>query len=402
MRYEIMAYRNHEGVFPMSLEASSFEEARTLARARGVDIVSIRQQWHLLAQRQRKDSPFDLLLFSQELRSLLAAGLSLVESLGALSRKETRSSRRDLVEVLVRHLREGKSFSTALREFPAIFPPLYVALAAASEQTGDLGSSLQRFIDYRSQMDLARKQVVSATIYPALLLGVGGFVVLFLMSYVVPRFSRIYEDFGSELPFMSRLLMQWGQVVDAYGLQLFFAFVSLATLVFLLFRRTLLRQRLFRWLLPRLMALKTLRGLRSRLRIYALSRFFRTLGLLQREGIPIINALALARELLPEDGRLALDRVALDIRAGVALSAAMEAHDLAPPIASDLLKVGEKTGDVGEKMIRIADIYDAEIARWTEWFLKLFEPLLMLTIGLFIAFIVVLLYLPIFELAGSI
>jgi general secretion pathway protein F len=398
MRFEIMAYRNHEGVFPMSLEASSFDEARVLARAKGVDIVSIRQQWHWLAQRRRKDPPFDLLLFSQELRSLLAAGLSLVESLGALSRKESRSSRRDLVDALIRHLREGKSFSTALREFPAIFPPLYVALAAASEQTGDLGSSLGRFIDYRSQMDLARKQVVSAAIYPVLLVGVGGFVVLFLMGYVVPRFSRIYEEFGSELPFMSRLLMQWGQLFDAYGVQIFLGFAALGTLVFLLFRRTLFRQRLLR----RLMGLKTLRGLRSRFRIYALSRFFRTLGLLQREGIPIIGALSLARELLPEESRLSLDRVALDVRAGIALSAAMEANDLAPPIASDLLKVGEKTGDVGEKMIRIADIYDAEIARWTEWFLKLFEPVLMLTIGLFIAFIVVLLYLPIFELAGSI
>jgi general secretion pathway protein F len=398
MRYQIMAYRNHEGVFPMSLEASSFDEARALARGKGVNIVSIRQQWHWLAQRRRKDPPFDLLLFTQELRSLLAAGLSLIESLGALSRSETRSGRRDLVVVLIRHLREGKSFSTALREFPAIFPPLYVALAAASEQTGDLCSSLQRFITYRSQMDLARKQVISATIYPALLIGVGGFVVLFLMSYVVPRFSRIYEEFGSELPFMSRLLMQWGKLIDTHGTPLVFLLAALATIFFLLIRQTQLRQRLYR----RLVALNALSGLRSRFRIYALSRFFRTLGLLQREGIPIISALTLAREILPEDGRLALDRVALDIRAGVALSAAMESHDLAPPMASDLLKVGEKTGDVGEKMIRIADIYDAEISRWTEWFLKLFEPLLMLTIGLFIAFIVVLLYLPIFELAGSI
>jgi general secretion pathway protein F len=150
------------------------------------------------------------------------------------------------------------------------------------------------------------------------------------------------------------------------------------------------------------LAFKVLRILRERFQTYALSRFYRTLGLLQQEGLPIINALGLARELLPEDGRLALDRVALDVRAGIALSEALEKHELAPPVASDLLRVGEKTGDIGEKMIRIADFYDAEIARWTEWFLKLFEPLLMLTIGLFIAFIVVLLYLPIFELAGSI
>ena len=398
MRFEVMAYRPREGVFSLSLEASSFDEARALARKKGLDIVSIRQQWHWFAQRRRKDPPFDLLLFTQELRSLVAAGLSLIESLSALSRKEAAVSRRNLTEVIIRHLREGKTFSGALREFPAIFPPLYIALVAASEQTGDLSGSLSRFIDYRSQMDMAKKRVVSATIYPVLLLGVGAFVILFLMSYVVPRFSRIYEDFGSELPLMSRLLMQWGQLLDSYGWQVLLGLLTAGALIFILFRRALRRLDLLKWVL----AFKVLRILRERFQTYALSRFYRTLGLLQQEGLPIINALGLARELLPEDGRLALDRVALDVRAGIALSEALEKHELAPPVASDLLRVGEKTGDIGEKMIRIADFYDAEIARWTEWFLKLFEPLLMLTIGLFIAFIVVLLYLPIFELAGSI
>jgi general secretion pathway protein F len=218
------------------------------------------------------------------------------------------------------------------------------------------------------------------------------------MTYVVPRFSRIYEDFGSDLPLMSRLLMQWGQLLDTYGWQVMLGLASGAAVLFLLFRRARLSPDLLKWVL----ALKVLRILRERFQTYALSRFYRTLGLLQQEGLPIINALGLARELLPEDGRLALDRVAIEVRAGLALSEALERHELAPAVASDLLRVGEKTGDVGEKMIRIADFYDAEIARWTEWFLRLFEPLLMLTIGLFIAFIVVLLYLPIFELAGSI
>jgi general secretion pathway protein F len=397
MRFEIMAYRNQQGVFPVSMEAASFDEARRLARERGIDIVSIRQQWRWLAQRRRKDPPFELLLFSQELRSLLQAGLSLIESLGTLSRKESTSSRRSLIEALIRHVREGKPFSVALREFPAIFPPLYVALVAASEQTGDLGNSLARFIEYRSQMDMARKKVVSAAIYPALLLIVGSLVIVFLMSYVVPRFSRIYEDFGSNLPFMSKLLMQWGGLVDAYGWQVALGLIALGALLFPLFRRTVGRP----GLLHRLLAIPALRPLRDRFQTYALSRFFRTLGLLQQEGIAIVGALGLARELLPEEERLALDRVAIDIRAGVALSDAMEQHGLAPPVANELLKVGEKTGGIGEKMIRIADFYDAEISRWTEWFLKLFEPLLMLTIGLFIAFIVVLLYMPIFDLAGS-
>jgi general secretion pathway protein F len=110
----------------------------------------------------------------------------------------------------------------------------------------------------------------------------------------------------------------------------------------------------------------------------------------------------MARELLDEELQVALDRSLVEIRGGVALSAAMERAHLAPPVASDLLKIGEKAGDMGEKMIRIADFHDDETSRWADWFTRLFEPLLMLTIGLFIAFIVVLLYMPIFELAGSV
>ena len=397
MRFQIVAYRQLDGVTSLSMEAASFDEARRQARERNIDIVSIRQQWHWAAQRRRKEPPLDLLLFTQELRSLLDAGLSLIESLVTLSRKEINVTRQKLIAVLIRQLREGKPFSAALREFPSIFPPLYIALAAASEQTGDLGSSLSRFLAYRTQMDMARKRVVSAAIYPALLLGVGGLVVIFLMSYVVPRFSRIYEEFGSNLPLMSRLLMQWGGLLDTHGIEILLVLTVLVTLAVVLIRQSKGRH----GMLKRVLAQPLLRGLRNRFRIYALSRFYRTLGLLQQEGIPITSALGLARELLDEDGRIGLDHVVLDIRAGVALSEAMERQELAPPVASELLKVGEKTGDVGEKMIRIADFYDEEIGRWTEWFLKLFEPLLMLTIGLFIAFIVVLLYLPIFELAGS-
>lgn len=379
----------------LSLEAASFNEARVRTRDRGLEILSIRQRWHSSTQRRRSNLPFDLLLFSQELRSLIDAGLSLIEALGALSRKENNPDKRGLIDALIRNLREGKSFSMAVREFPFIFPSLYVALTSASEQTGDLASALARFIDYRSQMDLMRKRIVSAAIYPTLLVGVGGLVIVFLMTYVVPRFSRIYEDFGHNLPFMSRLLMQWGALVQAHGLQLLIGVTAFGAIVVPIFKRKFGWKMLGRKLLSHSI-------LRDRFQTYALARFYRTLGMLQQGGIPIIASLGLAKELLGEELQASLDRALVEVRSGAALSDAMERQNLAPPVASDLLKVGEKTGDIGDKMIRIADFYDEDISRWTEWFVRLFEPLLMLGIGLFIAFIVVLLYMPIFELSGSI
>ncbi len=382
----------------LEVEALSAEEAGSRTGAQGFNVVSIRAigGWKTF---RLKGRAFDLQLFSQELRMLLEAGLSLIESLGALFRKEGPSEKRRLIEVLIRRLREGKSFSTVLREFPAVFPPLYLALMAASEQTGDLGSALARFIDYRSRMDAVRKRVVAATIYPALLLGVGGLVIVFLMTYVVPRLSHVYEDLGKDMPFMSRMLLEWGSLIETHGLKMLLALIAVATIAIALFRRSKLGWKsVLQWVLER----KVMFGLRERVRSYAMARFYRTLGLLLQGGIPVVTGLVMAKELLDGEMQVALDRALVEIRSGVALSEAMERARLAPPVASDLLKIGEKTGDMGEKMIRIADFQDEETSRWADWFARLFEPLLILTIGLFIAFIVVLLYMPIFELAGSV
>jgi general secretion pathway protein F len=398
MRFEITAYRQEDGVISLEVEAASAEEAGNRTGAQGFNVVSIREigGWKTF---RLKGRPFDLLLFSQELRLLLEAGLSLIESLGALLRKESASEKRRLIEVLIRRLREGKSFSAALREFPAVFPSLYLALAAASEKTGDLGSALARFIEYRGRMDAVKKRVAAATIYPALLLGVGGFVILFLMTYVVPRLSHVYEDLGKDIPFMSRLLMQWGTLIETDGLKILIGFAVLVALVVTTFRRNKLGLKdVLHWLLER----KSMSPIRERFRSYALARFYRTLGLLLQGGIPVVTGLIMSRDLLEGEMLAALDQALVDIRSGVALSEALERAHLAPPVASDLLKIGEKTGDMGEKMIRIADFKDEETARWADWFSRLFEPLLILTIGLFIAFIVVLLYMPIFELAGSV
>lgn len=400
MRFRIKAYRPGQPVTALTLSAASAAEAVRQVQARGYDVVALREVrgwgWTPVG---RSEEAFDLLLFSQELRSLLEAGLSLVESLMAIARKQRGGGSQRLVEEVIRHLREGKSFSAALREFPDAFPPIYLALVAASEQTGDLGSAMVRFIDYRSRMNAVRERLVSAAIYPAVLLCVGGFVILFLMVYVVPRFSRIYAEFGGDLPFMSRLLLDFGGVVGGYGTPLLLLLGTAAGGAFMFARK---RQLGWRQVLPMLLRWRAMAAVREHYRTYLLARFYRTLGLLLQGGLPVVAALGMARELLDSEMQAGLERALAAIRGGVAISAAMERGNLAPSVAGDLLKTGEKTGDMADKMIRIADFYDQEAARWADWISRLFEPLMTLTIGLFIAFIVVLLYMPIFELAGSI
>jgi general secretion pathway protein F len=136
--------------------------------------------------------------------------------------------------------------------------------------------------------------------------------------------------------------------------------------------------------------------------MYELARFYRSLGILLQGGIPILTAMGMVRNLLGSASQMRLDQASERIREGQALSVALEANSLSTPVSLRMLRAGEQSGNLGQMMERTADFYDEEISRWIEWFVRLFEPLLMTFIGLLIGMIVILMYIPIFELASSI
>src|SRR5262245_14535955 len=209
MRYHVRGLAADNAVAVLEVEARDADDASAQAAARGVSALSVRQQggWSgWMAPRRRA---FPLLLFSQELRSLLEAGFPVVEALQTLAEKEQSTEAGRVYEGVVARLFEGQSLSAALQHHPAAFPPLYVAAVRASERTGDLPEALGRFIAYQSQLEAVRKKVSSALIYPVLLMLVGALVTLFLMAYVVPKFSGIYQDAGRGVPWMSQILLNW-------------------------------------------------------------------------------------------------------------------------------------------------------------------------------------------------
>ncbi|MNJ52095.1 Type II secretion system protein F [compost metagenome] len=265
----------------------------------------------------------------------------------------------------------------------------------SSEKTGALGDALGRYVAYRQRMDEVRQKIISASIYPLLLLLVGGGVVLFLLGYVVPRFSLVFEGLGTELPWLSRLLMQAGMFLHAHQAPLGIGFVATMVAMFVLRRDPRVR----RWLNRQL---ERLPALHRRLVMYELARFYRSLGILLQGGIPILTAMQMARGLLGAAASQRLEHACERVREGLSLSAALEAGQLVTPVSLRLLRAGEQSGNLGQMMERSADFYDEEIGRWIEWFVRLFEPLLMTFIGLLIGFIVILMYMPIFELASSI
>ena len=395
MRYEVKALRGEDELTAFALEAVDAVDAASQAQVQGYTVIAIKPKAGWPVWRKPGMGSFPLVLFSQELLALLEAGLSLVESLETLAEKEQQSEIRKTLAQIIGSLYEGHTFSHALQHSPANFPLLYVATVRACEKTGALPEALSRYVAYQSQMDAVKRQVVSASIYPLLLAAVGGLVTLFLMVYVVPRFSHIYADIGGNLPLMSRLLMRWGQLLDTNGTAILTG--TLITLGGIIY--TVSRPASKLWLIRKLCQLPSLG---RRLHIYQLARFYRSLGMLLRGGMPVVTSLQMVSDLLESSLRSQLALASASIREGHPLSCAMEQYGLTTPVALRMLRVGERTGRMGEMMERIAAFYEEETARWVERFTKLFEPLLMVFIGLVIGLIVVLMYLPIFELAGSI
>ena len=341
-----------------------------------------------------RSGDFSLLLFSQELLALLEAGLHLNEALTTLLAKEEQPAARQLLQQLCDELAKGRGFSDVLAEYPRRFSPVYVAIVRSAERTGDLPRALARFITYQRQFDNIRKKLVATCIYPAMLLLVGAGVTLFLLAYVVPRFSLVYASAGREMPVASAWLLQVGSFIHQRGWLLAGACVAvLALVVFWAGSRggwSALGEALLR--LP---------GVAPRAREFRLARFYRAVGLLLAAGIALPRALGMVTGLLDPAQRQRLAQVRSMIEQGLPLSTSLVAQGLASPVARSLLTVGERSGQLGEMLERSARFHDEALERWLDWASRLLEPVLMTLIGLVIGGVVVLMYLPIFELAGG-
>ena len=392
MEYQVKAVRGKEMVL-FSISANHVADALSQVKTRGYIPISAKAASASITSRRNKKFP--LQLFSQEMLALLDAGLNLVEAIEALTDKEQGSEIKTVLDNLLQALYQGQTFSAALEQQPSVFPVLYIATVRASEKTGDLQEALSRYVSYEQQLGLVKKKIVSSSIYPILLMGVGSLVIIFLLGFVVPKFSRIYEGSSGNLPFLSQVLLAWGLFLESHGKELLIAVcVFIGGLVFGLSQASVRKWMIqFIWRIP---------ALGKRLRIFQLARFYRTLGMLLKGGTSIIVALESVSGLLDVSLQNKMKQASQAIQQGQPISQAMDYAGLTTPIALRMLRVGERGGKIGDMMERIAAFYDEELARWIDWFTKLFEPILMLVIGLVIGVVVLLLYMPIFELAGNI
>jgi general secretion pathway protein F len=398
MQFEVLTISADNVVARLRVDARDEVDARRQVESRGLFAAAAQPAatawlgaWSgWLSGRPR----FDVVLFSQELLALLSAGLSIVESLEALLEKDAQQTTRTVLTPLLAGLREGKRLSAVLAEQPQVFSLLYVGIVKTAEGTSDLPRSLARFIEYQQRVAAVRNKVVSAAIYPSILLLVGGAVTTFLVGFVVPRFAEVYQGTGRSLPWLSQQMLDAGQFFAQHTVPVLAALALGLGLVAAAVRHVIKTLGV-----PALLAL--IPGVGERIRIFELARLYLTLGMLIEGGITIVAAMDIVHGIVSTRVREALRASKALIEAGTPLSTAFETHQLTTPISLRMLRVGERTGDLGPLLIQSATFYDGQISRWIDRFTRSFEPLLMAVIGVVVGLIVVMLYLPIFDLAGS-
>lgn len=391
MQFEVRVLGASQQVHTLRVDALDAGDARRQAEAQGAMALSATPVRRAFGSAR---SGFALLLFAEELHALVTVGLSVVEAIETLAEKESSADARAVLLRLHMHLTQGLSLSGALREQPSVFPPLFVGVIQAAEGTSDLPRSLARYVAYERRMAAVRHQVLSAIIYPVILLVVGTAVAMFLLGYVVPRFSAVYASTGRPMPWASELLLTWGNFAGRHTWALVCAFCALVAGTVMAARAQLRHHGWWR-------LLHAIPGARPRLEALELSRIYLTLGMLLEGGITLPQSLSLSAAVSSGRRAGAIDAARQQIESGESVSDALVATGLGTPVALRLVRVGERTGQLGEMLTRAAAFYEGETTRWLERFAKVFEPALMTAIGLVIGLIVVLLYMPVFDLAGS-
>jgi len=336
------------------------------------------------------------LSFNQELLVLIRSGLPILQVLDAIIERLEPGRVLDVLREIRDDVKGGGALSEAFAKYPRFFPQLYVASVRAGEKTGDLPVTLGRYIVYQKRVEALKGRVKGAAFYPLLLSAAVIVVVLFLMLFVVPRFTQIYADANAQLPLITRVLIGFTEQLTT----------SLPVAVPLLIAGGFA----LRWFV------RTERGAllfdRGKLRVpffgklvgdYAISSFCRTFATTLASGIPVVQSMQMARGTL---NNLLLENLLMGairkVEEGLTISSALEQTGFFPSLALRMIGVGETTGALAEMLNDVAEYYEGEVERRLDRLTTLIEPIMMLSMGLLIGGIIVAMYVPIFQLAGTV
>ncbi|HVE45098.1 MAG TPA: type II secretion system inner membrane protein GspF [Gammaproteobacteria bacterium] len=385
------------------IEAENERHARQLLRESALFPLKV----HLVKEGHHKKNDFSrwlslsafsffnhqlLSMILRQLATLLSAGLPVETALLAIAEQTERAKEKGIVFAMRSKVVEGYALSEALLDHPHLFPPLLHATVAAGEKTGRLDSVLLRLADYTEQQWHMRKRLVSALIYPAMVLCSAFFIVGFLLAYIVPKMVSVYTNLHQDLPFLTKMLIALSGFAQATGIYFLLFFVlSVVACRRAISRVPALKLRVHRWLLKLPLLGKLLRATDT-------ARFSRTLSILSVSGVPVVEAMQVATALITMVPiRLAVQEAVSQVQGGVSISRALKQTGYFSPMSVHMMSSGEASGQLESMLDRVAQNQETDVAQFIDISLRLFEPMMIILMGGMVLFIVLAVLLPIFQ-----
>lgn len=397
LRYADARGQMHE----LLADAHSEREARDRLAQQGYLVYSVRAKdlgarlGRVSTGRKRSVNLEKFLIFNQQFLTLIRAGLPILQGLDLLADRLTDEKLGRHIRGVRDEVRTGTVLSDAFAK-QGVFPPIYVTTVLAGEKSGSLGEVLERFLAYQKLSLTVRKKLLVSLMYPSVLIVLVICLIVFLVTYVVPNFAALYNSMQAKLPLATQVLIAVGTTARNYVLVAFGLLVIAGISAYFWARRESSQERLDRWK----MSVPVLGEIWTKYQVAQLSRVLSTLLL---GGIPLVQALETAgRSLGTVLMKKALDKTAISVREGKALSSSLKSTGIVPGLATDMMEVGESTGALPQMLSSVAEFYEEDVSTRMTAVLSLIEPAIMIFMGIFVAFVLVALYLPIFSLADTI
>jgi type IV pilus assembly protein PilC len=383
-------------VFSESFLASSASECRRHYEAKGYCILSVRRDWKkprfLSLGLEKRVRDRDFIMFNQEFMALVRAGYPVLRSIEVISNRIKNPNLKEVLRTVESDIRHGKSLSDSFAPFERRFSKIYTASLMAGEQSGNLPETLNQFIQYAKVISRTKSRIRSALIYPALLLVFSSSLLLLLINFVLPNFSSFYADFQAELPLITQTLISVSLFIRGHW-PLWLAFIILAIAIYFQLAK---QEKTFLWLEKAKLRVPLAKGIWLE---SAVSLYSRTLSLLLQAGVSLLSAVGLASQAIPNKFlAFRTASVPAGIKNGESLSDSLNKTEVFPPLAVDMVRIGETSANLGGMLREVAEVYDERIQAKIDTFVSLIEPVIIIFMGLLVAAMLLAVYLPIFNI----
>ncbi len=396
--FEYIALDTHGREKKGVIEGDSPRSARQQLRTNGFDPLSISQ----VKERQEKKSfssifsrgfgSTDLALFTRQLATLVRSGTPLEESLRTVANHTEKPRISRIIMGVRSRVTEGYSLEKAMSEFPSAFPEMYRATIAAGERSGHLDNVLERLADYTETKQETQQSVVGALFYPIVLLFIAIAVVVILVTFVVPKVVNVFTDMGQELPLPTKILIGTSDFLVSYGIFILAAIIIGIILFQRAMRSELFKAKVQKFYLGLPVVGRLARGLNT-------ARFARTLSIMTASGVPVLDSLRIAAEvIINRPMRHAVQEAAVSVSEGANIHSSLERSGYFPPMTLHLIGSGEQSGNLEEMLDRAASQQERELNTIINTTLKLLEPIIIVFMGVFVLAIVMAILMPIFNL----